>query len=628
MSDPKKKIGQRFVVSHRRSHHLAQKSGLQGREVFEQKFSSLQSVVDILSDQVVGQDGGRRIYMVEGDPREIQGKAAELCPDTIIEPELPRTVTRSEPLAVHFLNTLQGPIPVSPGQGARLELRLRCGDAPLRGAKVILYLAALQQFGGAQSTSIGGHTDEEGRVILGYDPATWTPTMAMIQPAGDAWGMLVQQQGCTGQTVQVPPLPRKGPLGWWHLLVGATAYKPTLGAGISVGVIDTGAGPHPYLAHVRRIGAFLDCGSDTSDAAGLDVEMHGTHVSGIIGARPLEGSGDYAGLAPGVDLAVARVFKANGSANQGDIAAAVEALSCDHQVDLINLSLGGSPSLIERDALTVALMKGTLCIAAAGNKHGAPVMSPAAYPECVAVSAVELHGFAPTGTLASMNLPQAPDRFSPYGAYLAAFSNLGPQIEITAPGGGILSTAPAKPDQAQAPYVDMSGTSMASPLVTAALAVLLSEDPMYRSLPRGLARATYARSILFANAITLGLNPYYQGVGLVRQLRAGGWGQQGQWAVAPPPPAAQGAGVEAAEPPPPAPTAGTRRFILAPKSGANALPAEVLLERIGRIPGVSVVRRQRERVLVDATEEGLRALHRELGAEFFIEEDSPRHLAP
>jgi subtilisin family serine protease len=173
-------------------------------------------------------------------------------------------------------------------------------------------------------------------------------------------------------------LPQDGPLAWWHRALGVSDPDPTRGSGIKVGVIDTGVGPHGCLSHVTSVGSFIDL--VFNGGGGADVESHGSHVCGTIGARP-ENDLDFMGIAPGVDLFSARVFPPGRGANQADIADALDSLSKDHQVDLINLSLGApSPSNIERDAIRDALERGTLCVCAAANSAG-PVEFPAAFPE-------------------------------------------------------------------------------------------------------------------------------------------------------------------------------------------------------------------------------------------------------
>jgi subtilisin family serine protease len=285
-------------------------------------------------------------------------------------------------------------------------------------------------------------------------------------------------------------------------------------------VVDTGVGPHPYLTQVQSIGSFVNGKHDASPQAGRDVEDHGTHVSGIINARPPASSGDFIGIAPKADVFMARVFPdkaesqaGSNGANQGDIANALDALSTN-QVDLINLSLGGpTPSQIELDAIQAAIEAGALVICAAGNGNGSPVMYPAAYPQTVAVSAIGVLGVVPVGSLAAASLPTLPDRFTPLGLYLANFSNIGPQVSCTGPGVGIISTVPGR-KATDAAYADMSGTSMATPAVCARLAVLLGNDRAYRNSPRDASRALRAWMTLIQNLYRVGLDSTYEGGGI------------------------------------------------------------------------------------------------------------------
>jgi subtilisin len=258
------------------------------------------------------------------------------------------------------------------------------------------------------------------------------------------------------------------------------------------------------------LGAFIDGAFDPD--AGADVDSHGSHVCGTIGGRPRD-EGHFAGLAPGVDLFAARVFPPDAGANQGDIANAIDALSRDQEVDLINLSLGAPQgSQIELDAILDAFERGTLCVCAAANSSG-PVEFPAAFEPTVAVSALGLLGWGPAGTVPSVRLPTQPDRFGANGLYLANFSCFGPEITCAGPGVGILSTVPAR-HGIEAPFASMGGTSMASPAVCGTLAAILSLHPVYRSLPRDQTRAEMARSILRQSCRDVDLGSDFQGAGV------------------------------------------------------------------------------------------------------------------
>ena len=299
-----------------------------------------------------------------------------------------------------------------------------------------------------------------------------------------------------------------------HDVMGVDVSKATRGAGIMVGVIDTGCGPHRNLNHVTLVGAFVD-GKTLPTSEARDVAEHGTHTTGIIGARPTKAS-DYAGMAVGCDLFHARVFKGEGPQDgptQADIINAIDSLSRDYSCDLINMSLGGGPkSEAEEDAIRDAAERGTLCICSAGNDNG-PIEYPGAYSECAAVSAIGLVGWAPAGTFSANNRPGEAAKMGQDNLFLAAFSCFGPTLACAAPGVGIVSTVPERDSHVGA-YMEMDGTSMASPAACGALAVILSQDEIYKALPRGVSRSKRAALALAQHCKHFGLPVQFEGRGL------------------------------------------------------------------------------------------------------------------
>jgi hypothetical protein len=511
---------QRYIISNLISIHPTEQQREDAAQIFNsrvEKFVLTASDTRVLFDSHEQKSEGaaseRRVVVLEADSGSVKQIASQMTSDTVIEPERLRV-----PAVAYPLELLSASMPVpgpaaAPGAGTGLKVVLQDEKGvPVKGATSYLRLAAVDN--PASTTVIGGTSGNDGTLAIAYDPNQWRPALLAVEPTGDIW-TFVTRSPQSGQTYTLHPLPRDGQLGWWQMLSGERAYDVNAGKGIKVGVIDSGVGPHPFLKHIVPIGAFLDGSFLEGAAQGADAQSHGTHVSGIIAARPTDSSGAYGGIAAGSDVFMARIFTATGGGNQGDVANAIDVLSGKQAVDIINMSLTGAPSAIEHDAVIAAYQRGTVCVCAAGNQSGAPVGSPAAYPECIAVGALGLLNQAPVDSMPAFNVPTQPDKFAPTGIFVGSFSNVGPQLYCAAPGNGIVSTVPAR-GQSATPYADMSGTSMSSPMVAGVLACLLAKDANYQSFPRGAARAMYAKALLAQHILNLGINPLYQGLGLPR----------------------------------------------------------------------------------------------------------------
>ena len=431
-------------------------------------------------------------FLIAPPPGSIVEEEILHWPDIIPPPDLP----------LHHLDTSST---LGIGLTEPFALRVTGGGKPLQYASIQLYTR-----GSGGLAEYTGVTDAEGRCALsiafGHEPFT-----ALINPTGSFWPMVVRGHALAAG-IECPALPNDGPLGWWHSVLGLDVHDPDLGKGIRVGIIDTGAGPHPCLSHLTSIGAFLGGNAYPPDT-GSDVAAHGTHVCGTIGARSFV-TGTYAGIAPGCDLLVARTFSGPASgASNADIANAIDALSRDHGADLINLSLGAdTPSLIVQSAIQDAAGRGTLCICAAGNNGGA-VQYPAAFPEAIGVAALGLAGWGPPGSLSASRLPLDAALFGRRNLFSASFSSHGPGVDCSAPGVGILATVPDRHGAASL-FGAMDGTSMASPVVCGALAALLSRDTRYEALPRNSKRTEAARQMLMGALRSVGLPARHEGRGV------------------------------------------------------------------------------------------------------------------
>ena len=246
----------------------------------------------------------------------------------------------------------------------------------------------------------------------------------------------------------------------------AEAWDAHITGGTIVAVLDTGVdATHPDLAGNLLPGHDYVDGDDVPN----DQNGHGTHVSGTIGADRGNGIG-VAGIADGaVRILPLRVLDANGSGSVGNLIQAY-GYAAQHGAKVVNLSLGsGTASQAEHDAL--AAFQNVLFVAAAGNGGPDGVgddndQSPT-YPCAYVLPNVICVG-------ASDNRDQ-----------LAPFSNYGASsVDLAAPGVSIASTWPG------GGYSWASGTSMATPHVSGAAALLWSAAPA--SLPSDISSAIMA----------------------------------------------------------------------------------------------------------------------------------------
>lgn len=210
------------------------------------------------------------------------------------------------------------------------------------------------------------------------------------------------------------------------------------GRGVTIAVLDGGALPDPTLGSRLR---YIDIGLGYAGTGASGA--HGTSVASLAaGSSP-----DAPGLAPAAEVISIRVMDTD---DRGDIFTVVQGIvaAVDAGARLINLSLGGYSTSEALDrAVAYAAAHDALIVAAAGNDAAARLVFPAADPRVVSVGATDADG------------------------RLASFSNSGPQLRLTAPGVGIRA---ASSGNTRVPF---SGTSAAAPVVTGALAALLSQSP-------------------------------------------------------------------------------------------------------------------------------------------------------
>lgn len=393
------------------------------------------------------------------------------------------------------------PRPAAARASVRAAFRVvsRRDGSPLAGAQVV----AFTDF--AAREGAGGATDARGVVRLGLGGATRLERL-YVYPLRGHWSLLRHdlplRRDVEFADLALEPVDLAQPDGLRHFY-GAPADPA--GAGVRVGIVDSGIdGSHPDL----RVegGANTVRGEDPADF-GDNGGFHGTHVAGIVAGRGSAPTG-VRGLAPGVALRSYRVFGAGAKqASNYSIAKAIDRAVTDG-CDVVNLSLGGGPADdLTREAIEDARAAGCLAIVAAGNEDRSPVAFPARLDAAVAVSAMGRKGTFPKGTT------EEGDIAAPFGTdranFLGSFSNVGPQIDVTAPGVGILSTVPGG-------HAPMSGTSMACPAVTGFTASVLARNPRILRMRRNQNRADAIARLLFAAARTLGFGHDFEGHGMPR----------------------------------------------------------------------------------------------------------------
>ena len=239
-----------------------------------------------------------------------------------------------------------------------------------------------------------------------------------------------------------------------------------LGLAVTIAILDTGIDlDHPDLNVVHntncaRGGPF---GGDCKDGGGDDGNGHGTHVAGT--AAALNNNDGVVGVAAGADLWAVKVLGNDGSGWVSWIIGGIDYVTdAADLVDVVNMSLGCECSSSALDeAISSSVTAGITYVVAAGNSaKDASAFSPANHPDVITVSAIA-DSDGKCGGQGSDTKYGADDTF-------ASFSNFGSLIEIAAPGVDILST------WNDGGTHTISGTSMASPHVAGAAALLIVSD--------------------------------------------------------------------------------------------------------------------------------------------------------
>jgi serine protease AprX len=285
--------------------------------------------------------------------------------------------------------------------------------------------------------------------------------------------------------------------------VGATAVRQDLGvdgSGVGVAVIDSGvAAAHDDLMGANGapiVDRFVDFTGDGDSP--YDDYGHGTHVAGIIAGSGYDSGGRRTGIAPGARLTVLKVLDRRGNGRISDVIAALDyvvAHKDELNIRVVNLSIAtGVYESYETDPLTVAaetvVSNGVVVVAAAGNngrgpngrtRHGG-ITAPGNAPSVLTVGASSHMGtvdreddtiasFSSRGP-AAVDYGAKPDLVAP-GVGIESLSNAGSTLAFTRARYLLAGTIPT----ASLPYLSLSGTSMAAPVVTGTVALMLQANP-------------------------------------------------------------------------------------------------------------------------------------------------------
>ncbi len=233
------------------------------------------------------------------------------------------------------------------------------------------------------------------------------------------------------------------------------------GRGVTVCVVDTGIdGTHPDLK--GRIVGWKDMvGNSTSP---YDDFGHGTHCAGIIAGDGAASGGKYRGIAPEAKLIGVKVLGKNGAGNESDILAGIQ-YAATTDANVISLSLGSDEhSQAICDAVSAAVRRGKIVVCAAGNsgpKEGS-VGCPSDNKDAITVGAVDGKD------------------------YVCSFSSRGPtkdgsvKPDVVAPGWKVVSCRACGVMENKAIdnyYLAESGSSMACPMVSGTVALMVQMDP-------------------------------------------------------------------------------------------------------------------------------------------------------
>lgn len=262
----------------------------------------------------------------------------------------------------------------------------------------------------------------------------------------------------------------KETVGYWCEDILERKY---FGQGVGVAVLDTGIILHPDFD--RRITAFADFVNKRKSI--YDESGHGTHVAGILAGSGRMSKGMYAGMAPEAELLIGKVLDEDGNGSVESVMEGIHwilAAQRKKNVRIVNISVGTQPGLERKEeerlleGVETLWDAGMIVVVSAGN-YGpgeGTVAVPGSSRKVITVGAVDV---------VRTKSQEARKKWN--------YSGRGPteccvvKPDVVAPGTSITSCNGDYTNRWRKPYVAKSGTSMATPVVSGAIACLLSKYP-------------------------------------------------------------------------------------------------------------------------------------------------------
>jgi serine protease AprX len=384
--------------------------------------------------------------------------------------------------ALAILTIILGPSAPSPMRAAKahpmlLELAKRSPDEMV---SVIVQKTADADTVDVLVAGLGGHITRDLTIINAFSAAL--PASAAIELSRHPLVRWVSPDGVMEKT-QTKSSNCDLKTNYFIETTGAVdAWKMGLtGAGVTVAVVDSGISNTNYLINKVNVRSFSPNSRTVNDVQG-----HGTHVAGIIGMSKSGNKPGFNGMAPGVKLLNLKVSSETGASNESDVVAAFQWILQNkdaHNIRVVNLSLNSSVEQSYQTgplnaAVQILWFNGIVVVAAAGNTgmgFDSINSAPANDPFIITV------GAANENCTASISDDVMAD-YSMAGTTIDGFS----KPDILAPGSNIISIlSPHSNWATMAPervlyngaYFRLSGTSMSTPIVSGAVALLLQDEP-------------------------------------------------------------------------------------------------------------------------------------------------------